>query len=107
MATVDHPTASWQAMQEGNVFYRRQQCYSIPQKLPDLAEYIIAGCRYGGPIGNISSQVPLFGANALLAIMRDHTKLLALSRSAPAVTKPQIQIYSPAGESLLVLSVDD
>ena len=55
MATVDHPTASWQAMQEGNVFYRRQQCYSIPQKLPDLAEYIIAGCRYGGPIGNISS----------------------------------------------------
>ena len=39
--------------------------------------------------------------------MRDHTKLLALSRSAPANTKPQIQIYSPAGESLLVLSVDD
>ena len=60
MAIVDHPTTSWQAMQEGNVFYRRQQCYSIPQKLPDLAEYIIAGCRYGGPIGNISSRGPLF-----------------------------------------------
>ena len=55
MATVDHPTASWQAMQEGNVFYRRQQCYSIPQKLPELAEYIISGCRYGGPIGNVNS----------------------------------------------------
>jgi len=42
-----------------------------------------------------------------LAIMRDHTKLLALGRSTPAITKSQIQIYSPAGESLLVFSVDD
>lgn len=41
-----------------------------------------------------------------LAIMRDHTKLLTLGRSAPAITKSQIQIYSPAGESLLVFSVD-
>lgn len=52
MALVDHPTVSWQAMQEGKVFYRRQQCYSIPGKLPDLADYIVTGCRYGGPIGN-------------------------------------------------------
>ncbi|KAF8800582.1 vacuolar assembling/sorting protein VPS16 [Phlegmacium glaucopus] len=90
MAIVDHPTASWQAMQEGNVFYRRQQCYSIPGKLPDLGDYIIAGCRYGGPI----------------AIMRDHTKLLAVGRSTLATIKSQIQIYSPAGESLLVFSWD-
>jgi hypothetical protein len=60
MAIVDHPTASWQAMQEGNVFYRRQQCYSIPGKLPELADYIIAGCRYGGPIGNVNSRGSLF-----------------------------------------------
>jgi hypothetical protein len=50
-ATMDHPTTFWQPMQEGNVFYRRQQCYSIPGKLPDLNGYIIAGCKYGGPIG--------------------------------------------------------
>ncbi|KAF8155821.1 vacuolar assembling/sorting protein VPS16 [Crassisporium funariophilum] len=87
---MDHPTASWQAMQEGNVFYRRQQCYSIPGKLPDLRDYIVAGCRYGGPI----------------ALMRDNTKLLALGRATPAVTKAQIQIYSPAGEGLLVFSWD-
>ncbi|PPQ73925.1 hypothetical protein CVT26_006551 [Gymnopilus dilepis] len=90
MAIVDHPTTSWQAMQEGNVFYRRQQCYSIPGKLPDLGDYIIAGCRYGGPI----------------ALMRDHTKLLALGRPTPAVTKAQIQVYSPAGEGLLLFSWD-
>ncbi|KJA15614.1 hypothetical protein HYPSUDRAFT_1068261 [Hypholoma sublateritium FD-334 SS-4] len=87
---MDHPTASWQAMPEGNVFYRRQQCYSTPDKLPNLGDYIVAGCRYGGPI----------------AIMRDHTKLISLGRSTPAITKSQIQIYSPAGEGILVFSWD-
>jgi hypothetical protein len=48
---MEHPTTFWQPMQEGNVFYRRQQCYSIPGNLPDLNDYIIAGCKYGGPIG--------------------------------------------------------
>ena len=47
----EHPTASWEPLQDGNVFYRRQQVYSIPGKLPNLGDYIIAGCHYGGPIG--------------------------------------------------------
>ncbi|KDR80313.1 hypothetical protein GALMADRAFT_62817 [Galerina marginata CBS 339.88] len=88
---MDHPTTSWQAMQEGNVFYRRQQCYSTPGKLPDLGDYIIAGCRYGGPI----------------AIMRDHTKLLTLGRSTPALTKAQIQLCSPAGEVVQTVTWDN
>jgi len=50
------PTASWQAMQDGNTFYRRQQLYSLPGKLPDLADYIVAGCQYGGPIGAYHSS---------------------------------------------------
>lgn len=50
-AMAEHPTASWQAMQDGNVFYRRQQLYSIGGKLPDLGNHLIAGCRNGGPIG--------------------------------------------------------
>lgn len=41
-----------------------------------------------------------------VAIMRDHTKLISLGRSAPALSKSQIQIYSPAGEGMLVFSVD-
>ena len=49
---TDHPTLSWEAMQDGSVFYTRHQLYSIPGKLPgDLNDFIIAGCRYGGPIG--------------------------------------------------------
>ena len=38
-------------MQDGNVFYRRQQLYSVQGKFPRLDDYIIAGCRYGGPLG--------------------------------------------------------
>ena len=33
------------------MFYRRHQVYSIAGKLPDLGDFLIAGCRYGGPIG--------------------------------------------------------
>ncbi|KAJ3845575.1 Vps16, C-terminal region-domain-containing protein [Lentinula raphanica] len=84
----EHPTTSWQAMQNGTVFYRRQQLYSIMGKLPDLGDYIIAGCRYGGP----------------LAMMRDNTKLIAVGRATPAHAKSQIQVYSSAGEGLLLFS---
>ncbi|KAI0052144.1 vacuolar assembling/sorting protein VPS16 [Auriscalpium vulgare] len=86
----DHPTASWQPMQDGNVFYRRQQSYSISGKLPNLGDCIVAGCRHGGP----------------LAMMRNHTKLIALGRAAPIFSKSQIQVYSPAGEGLLLFSWD-
>ena len=49
---TEHPTLSWEAMQDGTVFYKRHQLYSIPGKLPgDLQDFIVAGCRYGGPIG--------------------------------------------------------
>jgi hypothetical protein len=38
-------------MQDGRTFYKRQQLYSIPGKLPNLSDYVVAGCLYGGPIG--------------------------------------------------------
>ena len=44
-------------MQDGTVFYKRQQLYSVNDKLPNLSDYIIAGCRYGGPIGVFSLDV--------------------------------------------------
>ncbi|KAL6303033.1 vacuolar protein sorting-associated protein 16 [Sparassis latifolia] len=87
---TDHPTASWEAMQDGNVFYKRHQIYSISGKLPNLGDFIIAGCRYGGP----------------LALMRDNAKLVALGRATPSFSKAQIQIYSPAGEGILLFSWD-
>ncbi|EED77397.1 predicted protein, partial [Postia placenta Mad-698-R] len=63
----------------------RHQIYSIPGKLPNLGDFITAGCRYGGP----------------LALMRDTTKLVALGRATPSFAKAQIQIYSSAGEGIL------
>ncbi|TEB19163.1 vacuolar assembling/sorting protein VPS16 [Coprinellus micaceus] len=64
--------------------HNTQQLYSVPGKLPELSDYIVAGCH----------------------LMRDSTKLLALGRVTPAVTKAQIQVFSPAGEGLLLFSWD-
>ncbi|KAH9833258.1 vacuolar protein sorting-associated protein 16 [Rhodofomes roseus] len=86
----DHPTSSWEAMQDGNAFYKRHQLYSIPGKLPDLSNFIVAGCRYGGPI----------------ALMRDTTKMVALGRATTSFAKAQIHVYSSAGEGLLMFSWD-
>lgn len=54
---VDHPTASWDAMQDGKVFYRRQQIYNISNKLPKLEDFVVAGCKYGGPLGMVCSGI--------------------------------------------------
>lgn len=40
-------------------------------------------------------------------MMRDNTKLIAVGRVTPAHAKFQIQVYSSAGEGLLLFSVDD
>ncbi|KAG1823496.1 vacuolar assembling sorting protein VPS16 [Suillus subaureus] len=90
MDTVQHPSATWEAVSNGIVFYRRQQLYTLPGKLPNIADYLIAGCKNGGPI----------------ALMRDTSKLVALGRGGPAFSKSQIQVYSPAGEGLLLFSWD-
>ena len=47
----EHPTAFWQAIQDGNAFYKKQEIYLIDGKIPELDNYVIAGCRCGGPIG--------------------------------------------------------
>ncbi|PCH35379.1 vacuolar protein sorting-associated protein 16 [Wolfiporia cocos MD-104 SS10] len=87
---TDHPTTTWEAIQDGNAFYKRHQVYSITGKLPNLSDFIVAGCRYGGPI----------------AMMRDTTKLVALGHATTSFARSQIQVYSPAGEGILVLSWD-
>ncbi|KAH8084369.1 vacuolar protein sorting-associated protein 16 [Cristinia sonorae] len=86
----EHPTVSWEAMQDGNAFYRRHQLYSIPGKLPNLGDFFVAGCRYGGPI----------------AVMRDTSKMVAYGHATPAFSKAQLHVYSPAGEGLLTFSWD-
>ena len=103
----EHPTTTWQAMQDANVFYKRQQVYSIPGKLPHLDDFHVAGCRYGGPIGrhtnNVAVCVIIF--MSYLALMRDTTRVIALAAGAAPFAKAQIQVYSPAGEGLLLFNV--
>lgn len=103
---VEHPTATWEALQDGKVFYRRQQVYSIPGKLPHLGDFIIAGCRYGGPIGRrdrLCTSICMLMKT--LALMRDTSKVTVLGGASTAFAKAQIQVYSAAGEGLLLFSV--
>ena len=69
---VDHPTASWDAMQDGKVFYRRQQIYNISNKLPKLDDFVVAGCKYGGPLGmvcpGISEPGPTLSVHSHLVV---------------------------------------
>ena len=55
-------------------------------------------------------HVDVFSHNVLvlrhmLALMRDTAKMVALGRGAPTFSKAQIQVYSPAGEGVLLFSV--
>jgi len=107
-STVEHPTATWDAMPDGNVFYRRLQLYSIPGKFPDLNDYIISGCRNGGPIGVCrASALSVVQSTHLnrAALMRDSSKIVAIGRGGTS-SRSQVQVYSPAGEGLLLFNVD-
>ena len=92
-------------MQDGKVFYRKQQLYMIPDKLPNLADYIVAGCRYGGPLGACISSLSRISAEPAVALMRDNTKMIALGRAAPTFQKAEIRVYSASGDGLLLFTV--
>ncbi|EJU02203.1 vacuolar protein sorting-associated protein 16 [Dacryopinax primogenitus] len=89
MAPTDHPTSTWEPMQDGTVFYRKQELYSMQWKVQDLSDFKVVGARYGGP----------------LAIIRDEHKVIALG-GAQRFTKPQIQVYSSSGGLISTLSWD-
>jgi vacuolar protein sorting-associated protein 16 len=103
---TDNPTLSWEAMQDGNVFYRRQQHYSVRGKFPALDDHLVAGCRYAGPLGQFLPYLATLGLMPLLAFMRDSSKAIAIGLATPLYAKAQVQIYSPAGESMLMCSVE-
>ena len=49
MATQPPASASWEAL--GETFYKRSDVYSMQWSLSDLSDYIVAGARWGGPLG--------------------------------------------------------
>jgi hypothetical protein len=55
---------------------------------------------------NWSNSACSFTRYDAAALMRDTSKMVVIARgSAPVLSRFQIQLYSPAGESLLILSV--
>jgi hypothetical protein len=103
---AEHPTTSWQAMQDGSVFYRQQRLYTLDGKLPSLGDCVVAGCRNGGPLGACRYILtPQRFKGGLTALMRDTKKMIAIGPTSPIFAKSQIQVYSPSGEGLLLLSV--
>jgi vacuolar protein sorting-associated protein 16 len=104
---AEHPTTSWQAMQDGNVFYRQQRFYTLDGKLPSIGDCVVAGCRNGGPLGECSHNsrfTQRFRVDPT-AFMRDTSKMIAIATATPMFAKSQVQVYSSAGEGLLLLSV--
>ena len=81
--------------------------YMLHGKLPNLDDYLIAGCKNGGPIGMFSALLSrICRMTGDIALMRDTSKVISLGSGRPPFAKSQIQVYSPAGEGLLLFSVD-
>ncbi|CAE6465863.1 unnamed protein product [Rhizoctonia solani] len=76
MANIPNPTTTWEPVQDGEVFYSTREVYQMMWQLNDLTDFIIAGARYGGPLGR-------------------HT-----------IAKPQIIIYSSAGNLINTIPWD-
>ncbi|WVR04982.1 hypothetical protein IAU60_001994 [Kwoniella sp. DSM 27419] len=76
MAITKSPTATWDTIQD--VFYRKEEVYTMSWKVADLSDHVVAAAKNGGPI----------------AMIRDERKLLVSNRHPG---KPKIQLYTSSG----------
>ncbi|WVW83415.1 hypothetical protein I302_105435 [Kwoniella bestiolae CBS 10118] len=74
--SISSPTATWDTIQ--NVFYRKEEVYTMSWNVHDLSEYIVAVGKNGGPI----------------AMIRDDRLPLPSSRHSG---KPKITLYTSSG----------
>lgn len=117
-------SSSWEAL--GESFYRRQEIYSMQWSVNALSDYIIAGARWGGPLGKfISCAGACYAILSLflfcswradsfssflssrflpyLAMIRDDRKPVLLGKSD--VSKRKISVYTSAGGLLQTIQV--
>eukprot|EP00058_Branchiostoma_floridae_P005977 XP_002591465.1 hypothetical protein BRAFLDRAFT_105238 [Branchiostoma floridae] len=73
-----HVTGDWNPL--GQVFYRKQEIYSMGWRDIDLDKFVVAAAPYGGPI----------------ALIRDETKLVRVQGSI----RPVIYIYTSSGREI-------
>ncbi|WWC69699.1 uncharacterized protein I206_103642 [Kwoniella pini CBS 10737] len=74
---LSSPTATWDTIQ--NVFYRKEEIYSMSWSIQDLSDYKISVGKNGGPI----------------AIIRNENKILSTKKHS--IGKPKIEIYNSSG----------
>ncbi|KAK8870008.1 hypothetical protein IAR55_000578 [Kwoniella newhampshirensis] len=86
MSLTQSPTATWDTIQ--NVFYRKEEVYTMSWRIPDLSDYIVTAAKNGGPI----------------AMIRDERKVMLLGKHTPG--KPKIYIYASSGLLLNTLTWD-
>lgn len=53
MSSRPPPSATWEALGDGDqaAYYRKQDVYKLQWNLGNLDDYIMAGSKWGGPIG--------------------------------------------------------
>lgn len=56
-ARIMTDTNSWDTIE--NVFYRKDDVYSMLWKISDLSDYLIAGAKCGGPVGGSHKRTSL------------------------------------------------
>ncbi|XP_019620377.1 PREDICTED: vacuolar protein sorting-associated protein 16 homolog isoform X1 [Branchiostoma belcheri] len=73
-----HVTGDWNPL--GQVFYRKQEIYTLGWRDIDLDKFVVAAAPYGGPV----------------ALIRDETKLVRVQGSI----RPVIYIYTSSGREI-------
>jgi vacuolar protein sorting-associated protein 16 len=57
VSLAEHPTVTWEALNDGAVFYSKKHVYQMQWILSsagggsDLSGYIVAAAKFGGPVG--------------------------------------------------------
>ncbi|KAF8331517.1 vacuolar assembling/sorting protein VPS16 [Cantharellus anzutake] len=83
--SVQHPTTTWEANQDGTSFFRRQEVYAMQWSLASLSDFIVAGARRGGPI----------------ALRRNESAIVQYGQHT--TSKPQVQVFSSSGALLITI----
>ncbi|ORY21590.1 Vps16, C-terminal region-domain-containing protein [Naematelia encephala] len=86
MAVPPIPTSTWDTLE--NVFYRKEEVYTMSWDISDLSDYLIAAAKNGGAI----------------AMMRDERKVMLLGKHSSG--RPKIYVYTSSGVLITTLTWD-
>lgn len=100
--------AGWESLLQATTGLQHRKQTPKPRRFRRGRLQTRRSVRYGvfRNIPNQSNPVCSFAPYGTAALMRDTSKVVVIARgTVPVLSRSQIQLYSPAGESLLILSV--